>query len=85
MADICRRIDLYFVRHLHRLVSKNEFFRSMGKALFIWGKTPHLPDPELTGEVNFSHCLYEIFTSPVSPGAERRGGLRSLFREIRKN
>ena len=30
------------------------------KALFIWGKTPHLPDPGLTGEVNFSHCLYEI-------------------------
>ena len=37
------------------------------KALFIWGKAPHLPDPGLTGEVNFSHCLYEIFHLTCQP------------------
>ena len=44
-------------------------------------KKPHLPDPALTGEVNFSHCLHEIFTSLVSPGlgAEKRGEVKSLF------
>ena len=37
------------------------------KALFIWGKTPRLPDPGLRGEVDFSHCLYEIFHLTCQP------------------
>ena len=41
------------------------------KALFIWAKTPHLPDPALTGEVNFSDCLHEIFHLTCQPQAER--------------
>ena len=49
------------------------------------GKTPHLPDPGLTGEVTFSHCLHEMFHLTCQPGAKRRGGLKCLFREIRKN
>ena len=38
----------------------NESLISKSKGLFLRGKTPHLPDPGLTGEANFSHCLYEI-------------------------
>ena len=37
------------------------------KALFIWGKTPHLPDPGLTSEVNFSDCFHEIFHLTCQP------------------
>ena len=41
------------------------------KALFIWGKTPNLPDPGLTSEVNISDCLHEIFHLTCQPRAER--------------
>ena len=30
-------------------------------------KMPHLADPGLAGEVNFSHCLYEIFHLTCHP------------------
>ena len=45
----------------------------------------HLPDPGLTGDVNFSHCSYETFISTASPGAERQVGIKPLLCEIRKN
>ena len=31
------------------------------KGLFIWGKTPHLPDPGLRGEIPPSHRILSIF------------------------
>ena len=48
-------------------------------------KTSHLLDSGLTGEVYFSHCLYELLTLPVSRGAARQDAEKSSFHEIRAN
>ena len=48
-------------------------------------KKTSLPDPGLTGEVKFSHCLFEILTLSARPGAERRAGVKALIREISTN
>ena len=37
----------------------------------------------LTGKVNFSYCLLQIFISFVCTGAEWRDGIQSRFRKIR--
>ncbi len=37
------------------------FLITKTKGLFISGETSHLPDPQLTSEVNCKHCLNEIF------------------------
>ena len=61
------------------------------KGLFIWGKTPHLPDPELRGEIPPSHKILCIFisrlydernTTSVVTSHLTRGGISPGWGEI---
>ena len=63
----------------------NLYWRMLVVGPVYMRKTHHLQDQRLAGELNFSHCLYELFPSPVSSDAERPGGVNSLFCEIRTN
>ena len=66
------------------------WFSSLGSGKIVYmGKntSPARPKADKGGKFQHSHksVFMRVFHSPVSPGAERQGGIKSLFREIRMN